>query len=86
MLRLLSQEVLLFLLPFGAYALLLVARQRLPFMREPWTGQAALVLATIGLMLAVVGLVALGLLGPRHRGAYQPAHIEKGRLVPGHME
>ena len=86
MLRLLSQEAILFLLPFAAYAILLIVRQRFPFMREAWGGQLTLRLTGTGLMLAIAGLLVLGLFGSRHRGAYQPAHIEHGRLIPGQME
>jgi Family of unknown function (DUF6111) len=86
MLRLLSQETFLFLLPFGAYAMLLVARQRLPFLREAWSGQLIVALSAAGLTLAIIGLLALGLFSARHRGAYQPAHLDHERLIQGHME
>ena len=44
--------------------------------------------AALGLVISGLGLVALffiasGLLAERHLGAYVPAHIEKGELVPG---
>ncbi len=86
MLRLLSQETILFLLPFAAYAALLIARQRLPFLREAWSGQLIVALSAAGLMLAIVGLLALGLFSARHKGTYRPAHLENGRLIQGHME
>ena len=86
MLRLLSQEAVLFLLPFAAYAVLLIARQRFLFMREAWGGQLTLRLSTAGLVLAIIGLVALGLFGPRHSGSYQPAHLDHGQLIPGEMK
>lgn len=86
MLRMLSEGAGLFLLPFLAYALLLVAQKRIPFVREAWTNQSLGRLAGAGLAVTIVGLLLLGLFGERHRGAYVPAHIDAGRLVPGHME
>lgn len=86
MLRVLSEGAGLFLLPFVAYTLLLLAQQRIPFVRESWTNQYLGRLAGAGLVFTIVGLLLLGLFGERHRGAYVPAHIDAGRLVPGHME
>jgi hypothetical protein len=31
-------------------------------------------------------MLILGVLAPRHSGAYVPAHIENGTLVPGRIE
>jgi hypothetical protein len=43
-------------------------------------------LTLAGLSAAIVFMVFYGLLAERHHGAYVPAHIENGRLVPGHIE
>ena len=86
MLRLVSEGATLFLLPFGAYAVLLVAQRRYPFIRDAWSSGSLTWLAGAGLGLAVLGLLLLGLSGERHRGAYVPAHVDNGRLIPGHME
>jgi hypothetical protein len=86
MLRLLSEGFGLFLLPFAAYILLLLAQRRFSFLRDAWSNGVLAWLLGSGLGLAIFGLLALGLLSERHKGAYTPAHIENGRLVPGHME
>jgi hypothetical protein len=31
-------------------------------------------------------MIAFGIFAPRHAGAYVPAHIENGKLVPGRMQ
>jgi hypothetical protein len=86
MLRTLSEGAALFLLPFVLYAAFLLVRTQLPFVRDAW-GDATLVrLTAAGLVLAILGFVVLGLFGDRHLGAYRPAHIENGRVVPGHMD
>jgi hypothetical protein len=36
--------------------------------------------------VAVAGVIVLGLFAPREQGAYVPAHVENGRLMPGHFE
>ena len=86
MLRIFGEGAGLFLLPFAAYALLLVAQRRFPFVREAWAGRFSVPLAATGLALAIFGLLSLGFFADRHRGAYQPAHLDHGRLVPGAME
>ena len=85
MIRAVIEELLLFLLPFGAFALWLMARRRSPLARAHWDGNVSwLVIAGLG--LAIVGLLATALLTPRHMGAYVPAHMENGKLVPGRVE
>jgi hypothetical protein len=44
------------------------------------------VLTLIGLAAAVLGLFAINVFAPRGRGAYVPAHVENGVLVPGRFE
>ena len=86
MLRLLSEGVVLFLLPFALYGVLLAAQRRYSFVRESWNDGSFIWLTAAGLGLAILGLLGLGLFSSRYHGAYAPAHIENGRLVPGHME
>ncbi len=75
-----------FLLPFAGYALFLALRRRYPFVASAWTRGPVAALVVAGLALAVLSLLAAGLLWPRGRGDYVPAHIENGVLVPGRME
>ena len=84
--RILWEPALLFLSPFLAYAGVLVLRRVPPFSRSHWQRQTVSLLTLLGLAAAIAFMIAYGLLAERHKGAYVPAHIENGRLVPGHME
>ncbi len=77
--------ILLFALPFVLYAVFHLLLLRWPFVASLWTRGRVSSLAIAGLVLAVIGILSLGL-GSRETGAYVPAHIENGRLVPGHFE
>ena len=86
MVRGLVDAGVLFLLPFLAYAVLLVLRRRYPFVLVAWTEGPLAMLVVSGLALAVAGTLLAGFLAHRHKGGYVPAHIEHGVLVPGRME
>ena len=85
MIRVASEGLLLFLLPFAAYVAFLLARRRLPFLRDNWTQGPLPWLVGLGIGCLIVGLLVLGLFGERRGGAYVPAHIDHGQLVPGQM-
>ena len=57
-------------------------------LRPPSTGAARVVsnLTLVGLVVAVIGMLAFGIFADRRFGAYVPAHIENGVLVPGHIQ
>jgi hypothetical protein len=76
------ETALLFLTPFLAYALFHLLQQRWPFVSELWHGRILSRLTIAGLVLAIAGMVTLGVTRTE-RGAYVPAHVENGRLVPG---
>jgi hypothetical protein len=76
------ETALLFLTPFLAYALFHLLQMRWPFVAELWRGRTISVLTILGLVVAIAGMVTLGLTRTE-RGAYVPAHVENGRLVPG---
>jgi hypothetical protein len=78
-------ELGLFLLPFGLFLLFLIATKREAFAPEHWRGARGW-LAVAGVGLAVTGIVAQTLRSDRPNGIYRPAHVENGRLVPGHFE
>ena len=40
----------------------------------------------IGLVAVLLGLITLGLTAGRGKGAYIPARVENGALIPGHIE
>jgi hypothetical protein len=86
MLRVILEPALLFLSPFAAYMAYLYVRNHYPFAVDHWTRSLVSSLALAGLALAVAGLFLLGFFSERHRGAYIPAHIENGQLIPGRSE
>ncbi|MBB4199130.1 hypothetical protein CCR94_16665 [Rhodoblastus sphagnicola] len=83
--RALLESIGLFLAPFVLYAAVLIFRARHPLVAASWSRGALSWLTLAGLALAMAGLVALALLGPE-QGAYTPAHVENGRLLPGHFQ
>lgn len=82
MIRAFVEEALLFLLPFAVFALYLVLRRRNPMSRGAWDGQMTWLVIT-GLACVVVALLATALTAERRSGAFEPTHMENGRLVPG---
>ena len=84
--RVVLRPALLFLLPFLLYAVWLVLRRTTPFAREHWHGGVVSSLTLLGLAAAVLGMLAFGIFTDRRLGAYVPAHIENGVVVPGHIQ
>jgi hypothetical protein len=84
--RALFQAILLFISPFVGYTIYLLLRHKQPFRGDFWTNRALYSLALGGLLAVVLGIFTLGLFATRHQGAYVPAHIENGKLVPGRIE
>ena len=84
--RVIWEPALLFLSPFIVYALLRVLCRTALFSSWHWAQGTVPVLTLGGLAAAVVFMRAYGLLAKRHMGAYVPAHIENGRIVPGRMQ
>lgn len=85
MLRIIIEELLLFVLPFCAFAAYLVIRQRNPFDVEHWDGHLFW-LTVAGLTLGIAVFAYTGWIAPRSQGAYEPPHMENGRLVPGRFK
>jgi hypothetical protein len=85
MIRILALRVLLFAVPFaiyGAYLLLARARSIVPARDTPWT-----MLFISGLALVAASFVYVGLTeGETTQGTYVPAHVENGKIVPGHVD
>lgn len=84
--RVLWEPALLFLSPFIAYAGLLLLRRIMPFSSRHWTLGTVSSLTLCGLAFAIVFMLGYGLFAERHKGAYVPAHIENGQVVPGRMQ
>ncbi|MBF9234371.1 DUF6111 family protein [Microvirga alba] len=85
MTRAIIQELLLFLLPFAAFALYLIIRRRNPMAWSSWSDQSVwLVIA--GLAFVIVSLLSAGLFADHQTGAFVPTHMENGRVVPGRFK
>ena len=86
MLRLVGEPLLLFSLPFIAYALFVLAYSARFEDGKAWSGLHVSRLGLAGLALALAGLLLFGFGAERHRGAYVPAHVENGQLLPGRWQ
>ena len=85
MIRIVVQELGLFVLPFLVFGLGLALQRRRILHLEAWS-KAGVWLAIAGLVLAIGSFVVAGLFGERHTGRFVAPHMEDGRPVPGHFE
>jgi multisubunit Na+/H+ antiporter MnhB subunit len=85
MIRALAEALLAFLVPFVVFGLVLAATGRNPLKRDAWT-ERSLLLVIAGLACVILGFVVTGFLAERATGAYVPAHMENGHLVPGRFQ
>ncbi|MFY9628800.1 MAG: DUF6111 family protein [Methylocystis sp.] len=83
--RAVIETTLLFSAPFVLYAVFHLAQLRWPFVAEFWHRGVVSTLTIAGLLVAVAGILFLGL-GAREQGTYITAHVENGKLVPGRFE
>lgn len=86
MARTISELGLLYLAPFALYLLYLTARRVYILSFDHWTRSVIATLSLTGLALVLCSLLLTGFFAERHEGAYAPAHIENGRLVPGAIQ
>lgn len=80
--RAFAETALLFTTPFVLYATFQLLQRRWPFVAELWHRRIVATLTIAGLLLAIAGMVFVALTW-REQGAYVPAHVENGRLLPG---
>ncbi|MGL4727171.1 MAG: DUF6111 family protein [Bosea sp. (in: a-proteobacteria)] len=85
MMRSLIEEFLLFVLPFAFFAGYLIIRKRNPIDIEHWRPHV-FILTVTGLVLAILSLGFAGVNNKPAQGAFEPAHMENGRLVPGRFK
>jgi hypothetical protein len=77
-------EVGIFLIPFVAYALFLIAARHGLLAPTSWPLPVVARLAAISLVLALIGFALLAhFSGAPANSVYVPAHIENGKFVPG---
>ena len=84
MIRPVLTEVAIFLIPFVAYALFLIATRSGVLTSSSWPVHLVAKLVLGSLLLVVISFVLLAhFSGAPPNSTYVPAHIEDGRLVPG---
>ena len=84
MIRPVLTEIGVFLIPFGVYALFLLATRSALLAPSSWPIQILARLVLGALLLVIVSLVMLAhFSGGSPNSTYVPAHIENGKLVPG---
>jgi len=76
-----------FFLPFIAYAAFLMWQHRHPRAAKHILKAKALQVQTLlGLVFVVGALLFIGLSEDKHTGAYSPAVVKDGKLIPGRVE
>ncbi|WP_375458152.1 DUF6111 family protein [uncultured Enterovirga sp.] len=82
MIRVLIEELALFLVPFLLFAVMLVLTRRRVLAIDSWSRSFTwLVLAGLGIVVG--GFLLTGIFAERQTGPYVPPHMEDGRPVPG---
>ena len=77
-------EVLIFLTPFAAYVVFLLATRSGLLMQTSWPLHVIAKLLLGSLLLVVASFILLAhFSGAPPNSTYIPAHVENGRLVPG---
>jgi hypothetical protein len=84
MIRPVLTELAIFLIPFVAYALFLIATRSGVLASSSWPMHLVAKLVLGSLLLVIISFVLLAhFSGAPPDSTYVPAHIENGRLVPG---
>jgi len=84
MIRPVLTEIGIFLIPFVAYALFLIATRSGLLVQSSWPMHVIARLSIAALLLVVVSFVLLAhFSGAPPNSTYVPAHLENGKLVPG---
>jgi hypothetical protein len=84
MIRPVLTELAIFLIPFAAYAIFLMATRAGVFASSSWPVHLVAKLVLGSLLLVIISFVLLAhFSGAPPDSTYIPAHIEDGRLIPG---
>ena len=84
MIRPVLTEIGIFLIPFAAYAVFLIATRSGVLTSSSWPMHLVAKLVLGSLLLVVISFVLLAhFSGAPPDSTYVPAHIEDGKLVPG---
>jgi Family of unknown function (DUF6111) len=84
MLRAILEGVVLFLLPYAAFAAWLLICGQNPLHPEVWSRKALSWLTLAALVVCIAGVVVVGARKQVEQGTFVPSHVEPdGRFVPG---
>jgi hypothetical protein len=84
MIRPVLTEIGIFLIPFAAYAVFLIATRSGVLVSSSWPMHLVAKLVLGSLLLVIISFVLLAhFSGAPPDSTYIPAHIEDGRLIPG---
>ena len=84
MIRPVLTELVLFLAPFAAYAIFLLATRANVFTTTSWPPKILATLTIAALLMVIVSFIVLAqFAGAPPHSSYEPAHIENGVFVPG---
>ena len=84
MIRPVLTEIGIFLIPFAAYAVFLIATRSGVLVLSSWPAHLVAKLVLGSLLLVVISFILLAQFsGAPPDSTYVPAHIENGRLIPG---
>lgn len=84
MIRPVLTEIGIFLIPFAAYALFILASRANVLHASSWPLRIVLRLAVGSFLLVIISLLLLAHFSGAPPGStYVPAHMENGKLVPG---
>ncbi|MFB9268692.1 DUF6111 family protein [Bradyrhizobium erythrophlei] len=84
MIRTVLTEIGVFLIPFAVYAAFLIATRSGVALPASWPLHMLAKLTLAALVLVIVSFILLAeYTGSPPHSTYVPAHVEKGRLVPG---
>jgi len=87
MIRPVFTEIALFLIPFVLYAAFLVVTRTEILHTKAWTPRRVASLVIVSLVLMVGSFIVLAQFSGAPPGStYVPAHVEDGKLVPGHTQ
>jgi len=84
--RALLEPAAFFVAPFILYVIYLLARGRHPLKPAHWPNATVVSLTIAGLAVAIAGMLWFGFEHDRPTGAYVPAHVENGKVVPGQFK
>lgn len=87
MVRFFAFDAIFFLVPFAAYALWLIVTRRTLRNADDWTVKTIGYLSLAGAILLIAAILFFVHFDREPPGGtYVPAHMENGRIVPGHIE